>query len=162
MSKYEIVNNEGIYAIYSKEESAFFAGYDFMGSINWVKVPDVSCGMGLEEAQQIISDLEAQDDDGPILPIDPEEIDTRPLEEILPKQYILRAWIDGELNVSVVTAEELAHQYDMDQECGIYSKMEAWDAETMQQINYLDVVLPILDQERWIEEEYRNYCEENY
>ena len=149
MKKYEIVNNEGIYAIYSSEESAFFAGYDFMGSINWVKIPDVSCWMGREEAEQIVSDLESADE--------PAEY---PVKD--QKQYIMRTWIAGDLGVDVVTAKELAHCYEMNEECGIYGKMEAWDPETMQQINLLELVQPIIDQEHWIEEEYRSCCENEY
>ena len=56
MKKYEIINHEGGYAICSTEESAFFAGYDFMGSVAWVKIPNIKCLMIKEEAEQIVSD----------------------------------------------------------------------------------------------------------
>ena len=62
MKKYEIINHEGGYAIYSSEESAFFAGYDFMGSVDWEKIPTIKCLMTKEEAEQIVSDLEAADE----------------------------------------------------------------------------------------------------
>ena len=36
----------------------FFAGYDFMGSVNWVSGGDEAYRMGIDEAEQIIRDLE--------------------------------------------------------------------------------------------------------
>lgn len=73
MSKYEIVNHEGGFAIYSNEESAFFAGYAFMGSVDWEKIPTIKCLMTKEEAEQIVSDLESADEPAePIYPEDPQ------------------------------------------------------------------------------------------
>lgn len=40
----------------------FFGGYDFMGSVDWLDSDDDAYRMDLEEAKQIISDLEAADE----------------------------------------------------------------------------------------------------
>ena len=69
MSKYEItkfrsMTNEVRYAIYSREERGFYAGYDFMGSVNWkqIKVPDEECELTAEDDPwQIVKDLESAD-----------------------------------------------------------------------------------------------------
>jgi hypothetical protein len=145
MNKYEIVNNEGIYAIYSSEESAFFAGYDFMGGVNWVKIPDVNCCMGMEEAKQIVLDLEAADE---------------PEENPAKKQYLFKVWIEDELFISIKTGKQIADDYETDQIAGIYSKMEVWDVSgDPKRISLLDLVEPILENKRWMEQEYRDYCE---
>ena len=145
MSKYEIVNNEGSYAIYSSEESAFFAGYDFMGGVNWVKIPDASCCMGREEAEQIVLDLEAADE---------------PEENPAKKQYLFKVWIEDELFISIKTGKQIADDYETDQIAGIYSKMEVWDVSgDPNRISLLDLVEPILENKRWMEQEYRDYCE---
>ena len=69
MSKYEIskirsMDNEVRFVIYNKEEHAFFAGYDFMGSVDWeyTSVPSESCELTAEDdPEQIVRDLEAAD-----------------------------------------------------------------------------------------------------
>lgn len=145
MSKYEIVNNGGIYAIYSSEESAFFAGYDFMGGVNWVKIPDVSCCMVREEAEQIVSDLESAD-----ATAEPEQ----------PKQYLLKNDIEGEPIAKVMTATEIATMYRDDQLCGIYGEMKAYDITNEPvRISLLDLVEPIISHWEWMDREYRDYCE---
>ena len=145
MKKYEIINHEGGYAIYSSEESAFFAGYDFMGSVDWVKIPNIKCLMTKEEAEQIVLDLEAAD-----APAEPD-----PAE----KEYLLKTVCDDIKQASVKTGKQIAEIYDMDQLCGIYSSMEVWDLDTMKRISLLDLVEPILEQKRWVEQEYRDYCD---
>lgn len=69
MSNYEIKTvhhsdgSEDTFVIYSLEESAFFAGYDFMGSVNWVKIPNTDCELTAEDdPEQIVADLEAADE----------------------------------------------------------------------------------------------------
>ena len=37
----------------------YFAGYDFMGSVNWTTDGSEAILMDLEEAEQIVSDLES-------------------------------------------------------------------------------------------------------
>lgn len=75
MNKYEIKTvhhsdgSEDTFVIYSMEESAFFAGYDFMGSVDWVKIPSTECELTKEDDPwQIVKDLEAADE-----PAEPEE-----------------------------------------------------------------------------------------
>ena len=70
MSKYEIskirsMDDEVRFVIYNKEEQAFFAGYDFMGSVDWEysKVPSEACELTAEDdPEQIVADLEAADE----------------------------------------------------------------------------------------------------
>lgn len=145
MKKYEIINHEGGFAIYSSEESAFFAGYDFMGSVDWVKIPNIKCLMTKEEAEDIVSDLEAAD-----------------YEEEFPadKRYLFKARIEDEQILSIETGKRIAEIYDEDQLCGIYSDMEVWDVSgEPERISLLDLVGPILEQKRWMEQEYRDYCD---
>ena len=50
--------------------------------------------------------------------------------------------------------------YGEDQLCGIYSDMEVWDVTgDPKRISLLDLVEPILENKRWMEREYRDYCE---
>ena len=71
MSKYEIttirsMDNEVRYLIYNNEEHAFFAGYDFMGSVNWVHTncPGEECELTVEDdPEQIVRDLESADEE---------------------------------------------------------------------------------------------------
>ena len=69
MSKYEIKpvhhsdGSEDTFVIYSFEEAAFFAGYDFMGSVNWEKIPSSECELTAEDdPEQIVKDLESADE----------------------------------------------------------------------------------------------------
>ena len=150
MKKYEIINNEGRYAIYSSEESAFFAGYDFMGSVDWVKIPTIECCMDLDEAEAIVADLEAADD--------PEE----PEEDPAKKQYMVQIKLDGEISCKMMTGRELADRYDYEQEIGIGEEYEAFDVSRFGEpvrVNVYELVSEILDQKRWMDQEYRDYCE---
>ena len=66
MSKYEIsqirsMDNEVRFVIYNKEERAFFAGYDFMGSVIWQDNFSFDKAMDLDEAREIVKNLEAAD-----------------------------------------------------------------------------------------------------
>ena len=125
----------------------YFTGYGYMGHANWTE----SClsnsirEMGKEEAEQIINDLEATD-----------------YEEAFPagRKYLFRARIDDELILSIETAERIAEIYEEDQLSGIYGDMEVWDVSgEPKEINYLDLVKPILEHKRWMEREYRDYCD---
>jgi len=152
MSKYEIKTvhhsdgSEDTFVIYSTEEAAFFAGYDFMGSVNWEKVPNHECELAKEDDPwQIVKDLEAADYD-----------DQFPADKL----YLFKATIDGEMIASVETAKRIAEIYQEDQYAGIYGDMKAYDIDgEPKRINLLDLVSPILAQWRWEEEEYRDYCE---
>ena len=42
----------------------FFAGYDFMGSVNWTDTTDEAPVMDIDEAESIIADLDSAEDDG--------------------------------------------------------------------------------------------------
>lgn len=79
MSKYEIstirsMDNEVRFVIYNKEERAFFAGYDCMGSVNWEysQIPSEACELTAEDdPEQIVADLEAADEPAEPEPVDP-------------------------------------------------------------------------------------------
>lgn len=64
MSKYSIGQPDitGRVWIEDIENGKVFNGYDFMGSIDWVDYGGDACWMTPEEAEQIISDLEAADE----------------------------------------------------------------------------------------------------
>ena len=61
--KYEMILNRKVrgrkYIITNTENRTFFAGYDSMGSVNWVDDETWATEMGLDEAKQIRSDLES-------------------------------------------------------------------------------------------------------
>ena len=50
------------YAIYSENERKYFAGYDFMGSIDWVKILNDAYWMSDDQAYQIMADLNAAEE----------------------------------------------------------------------------------------------------
>ena len=68
MSKYEIINysdkdNES-YLIFNTEINRYFAGYDFMYSINWTKdLSKAFVSTTKDEVSQIVEVLKASDDD---------------------------------------------------------------------------------------------------
>ena len=49
------------YIITDTEEKKFFAGYDFMGSVDWSDGLVNATGMEIEEAEDIVKDLESAD-----------------------------------------------------------------------------------------------------
>ena len=148
MKNYEITNirsmdNEVRYLIYSHEENAFFAGYDAMGGVNWEKVPSPECELAEEDDPwQIVDDLEGAD-----------------FEDNADKEYLLKTVCDDIKQASVKTGKQIADIYEMDQIADIYASMEVWDLDTMKRISLLDLVEPILANKRWMEQEYRDYCE---
>lgn len=133
------------FVIYSAEESAFFAGYDFMGSVNWVKIPSHDCELTeADDPWQIVDDLEAADE---------------PIEDPATKEYLLKTVCEDIKQASIKTGKQIADIYEMDQIAGIYASMEVWDLDTMKRISLLDLVEPILSNKRWMEQEYRDYCD---
>lgn len=76
------------------------------------------------------------------------------------REYLLKTWMDGILQVSIKTGKQIADIYEMDQIAGIYANMEVWDIRSDPvKIDLLALVEPILDQKRWMEQEYRDYCD---
>jgi len=63
--KYEVILNRDMkdraYIITDTENRKFFAGYDFMGSVDWVDNDTDARKMSKDEAEQIASDLESAD-----------------------------------------------------------------------------------------------------
>ena len=75
------------------------------------------------------------------------------------REYLLRSVCDGIKQSSIKTAREIADIYEMDQLADIYSSLEVFDLDTLQKVSLLDLVEPILANKRWIEQEYRDYCD---
>ena len=71
MSKYGICyigsidrgNATKTHAVVRYSDGMFFRGYDFMGSANWAEKYSLEEAMTEDEAKQIVSDLEAADED---------------------------------------------------------------------------------------------------
>ena len=149
MKKYQIttVDFDGITAhvIQDTEDCVYFAGYDDMGSVDWVQFPEDSLGMELSEAQSIAHDLELADE--PADPCDPAKT-----------EYLLKTVCEGIRQASVKTGRQIADIYETDQIAGIFSSMEVWDIRSVK-IDLYDLVDPILAQKRWMEQEYQAYCE---
>ena len=85
--KYEIIvirdaNMEQKYIITNTETKSFFAGYDFMGSIDWVQATNEAYMMDLDEAESILKDMEAAEDE----PAEP-EIPTKTKFEVYAKRW---------------------------------------------------------------------------
>lgn len=154
MKKYEIITKtiytgETKHVIQNNKSAsgkpAFFAGYNFMGGVDWDTDILGAYYMDREEADQIKSDLEAADE---------------PAENPADKQYLFKSSIEDEKFISIKTGREIAEIYEMDQIAGIYGDMEVWDVSgEPKRISLLDLVEPILDNKRWMEQEYRDYCE---
>ena len=126
----------------------YFTGYDFMGSANWTDsiLHKGVQEMDREEAKAVAEDLRLADDEVVI-------------RDNADKLFLFKARIEGDLVASVETGKRIAEIYDEDQLCGIYGDMEVWDIETMKQVSLLDLVEPFIAQKRWMEQEYRDYCE---
>ena len=77
------------------------------------------------------------------------------------KQYLVKTDFDGEPINETMTASEVADLFEQDQLCGIYGDINVWDisGEEPRRISMLALVEPILKNRRWMEQEYRDYCE---
>lgn len=82
-------------------------------------------------------------------------------ESRMNRKYLVRyTYDDGEKFAIIQTPAEIAQYYETDQIASIYRKIEVYDIESEpRKIDYLDLVCPILEQKRWMEQEYRDYCE---
>ena len=154
MAKYEVrgYRMEGstkLFYIMDTDKVAFFSGYSFMGDAEWTDSNVTAKWMELEEAEAIRKDLEASDDE--------------PEQDPATKQYLFKVWVEDELCISIETGKKIAEYYETDQYAGIYSKMEVWDVSgEPKRISLLDLVEPILENKRWMEQEYRDYCENEW
>ena len=83
------------------------------------------------------------------------------LNDPVKKEYLLKTVCEGIKQISIKTGKQIADIYEMDQIAGIYSHMEVWDVSGEQpvRISLIDLVEPILENKRWMEQEYRDYCE---
>ena len=136
-TKYVIINRD-------LGPDSYFAGYDFMGSVDWTTDVLSAYYMDRDEADQIANDL--ADADAPLTP---------PAD----KEYLLKTECDDIRQASIKTGRQIADIYEMDQIADIYSSLTVYDLETLQKISLLDLVEPILNQKRWMEQEYRDYCD---
>lgn len=151
MSNYTItkVQENGCtsYAIYNNDNRMYFAGYDFMGSCDWEENLTDAYWTDEEEAYQIKADLDAAD-----APAEPDPAK---------RQYVFKTVADGETFISVETGKKIADTYETDRICGVYSDMQVWDFSGDQpvRVDLDNLVSPILNQKHWMEQEYRDYCE---
>lgn len=139
-TRYIIINNE-------LPNNPVFSGYDLMGSPEWNECELCAYFMDREEAETILDDLEAAED----------EVETNPAD----KQYLVKTDIDGEPINRVMTGREVATLYEDDQLSGIYGDIKVWDIsrDEPKRVSVIDLVDPILENKRWMEQEYRDYCE---
>lgn len=149
MSKYHVAEAVGRFFILMDTDSnkfanhLYFNGYDDMGSVNWKDRFSFDCALETrEEAEQIIRDLEAGDE-----------------QDSSKREYLLKTVCEGIKQASVKTGKQIADIYEMDQIAGIFSSIEVWDLDSMKRISLLDLVNPILEHKARIEQEYRDYCE---
>lgn len=152
MKKYELTGyqdmNHTFYLIRNTETQEYFAGYDFMGSQEWVENITDSYEMGEHEALALLEDLESADaDDQP--------------KKITLKQYLVKTSIDGEPINRIMTANEIVDLYEQDQLSGVYGEIKVWDITKDEPVrmDLLQMVEPVIAQRRWEEQEYRDYCE---
>lgn len=75
------------------------------------------------------------------------------------REYLLKIVCDDIKQASIKTGKQIADIYETDQIAGIYSSMRVYDLDTLQEISLLDLVEPILANKRWMEQEYRDYCD---
>lgn len=75
------------------------------------------------------------------------------------REYLLKTVCDGIKQASVKTGKQIADIYETDQIAGIYSSMVVYDLDTLKEISLSELVDPILENRRWMEQEYRDYCE---
>lgn len=76
------------------------------------------------------------------------------------REYLLKVTIDGETSASIETGRKIAELYETDRECGYMDNMEVWDIRSDPvKIDLEELVGPILENKRWMEQEYRNYCD---
>lgn len=84
----------------------------------------------------------------------------RPKENHADKQYLVKITIDGEVSNSIETGRRIAEIYEEDQYAGMYQSIDVWDIDgDPKPISLLDLVRPILENKRWMEQEYRDYCD---
>ena len=78
------------------------------------------------------------------------------------KMYLVQTKVDGDVTSSVKSLHELANLYDLDREACFLDDIVAYDLSDFDhpvKVNVGDTVAPYLDQRRWMEQEYRDYCE---
>lgn len=154
MKKYEIIartipTGETKYVIRNNDlpRKPYFVEYNFMGGVDWDTDVLAAYYMDLDEAEQIKADLEDADTPVGMNPAD--------------KQYLVMTSIEDEPVNKIMKGWEVANLYEDDQLTGIYGDIKVWDisGDEPKRINLIDLVDPILENKRWMEQEYRDYCE---
>ena len=77
------------------------------------------------------------------------------------KQYFVVARADEELFQNVKNERELAELWEMDNNCGVYNEIKAWeyvDGE-MKPVDVEEIAMAYLREQREIQEEYEEYTE---
>ena len=76
--------------------------------------------------------------------------------------YLVQTKCDGDVFSSVKTLPELASLYELEQEACFLDDLVVFDVSDFGhpvKVDVSDVVAPYLEQRRWMEQEYRDYCE---
>ena len=78
------------------------------------------------------------------------------------KKYLVQIKFDGEIISAMMTDRELADHWETNEIAGIGLEYAAFDVDTfgqVTQINVYETVQEVLGQKRWMEQEYRDYCD---
>ena len=78
------------------------------------------------------------------------------------KKYFVQIRFDGETSCRLMTERELADHWETNDIAGVGCEYAAWDVDFFGKlipINVEAVVEVVLRQKRWMEQEYRDYCE---
>ena len=76
--------------------------------------------------------------------------------------YLVQTKCDGEIFCSVKTIQELADLYELDQVAGFLDGIVVYDISEYDhpvKVDLYDTIAPYLENRRWMEQEYRDYCE---
>ena len=78
------------------------------------------------------------------------------------KTYLVQILFEGEMTSKMMTENQLADAWEQDDIAGIGMQFKAFDVDTFGQItpvNVYEIVSEVLENRRWMEQEYRDYCE---
>ena len=78
------------------------------------------------------------------------------------KMYLIQTRCGDETFSNVMNEKKLADLYEDDQICGYLDEIIAFDLSDFGnplRVDVYNVVQPILENKRWMEQEYRDYCD---
>ena len=78
------------------------------------------------------------------------------------KKYLVQIRVDGETSSRIMTERELADLWETEDLAGVGYDFTTYDIDIFGHVSEVDtwsVVKPVLENKRWMEQEYRDYCE---